>query len=63
MDAEYCVCGEMLFFNDLKHREIMKCPKCQVKHICIEQYYQDEDGYGEMTRDLYLTDDYKKREM
>lgn len=60
MDSEYCVCGEMLFFNDLKHREIMKCPKCQVKHICIEQYYQDEDGYGEMTRDLYLTDDYKR---
>jgi hypothetical protein len=61
MDSEYCVCGKILFFSDLKHREIMKCPKCKVKHICIEQYYQDyQDGYGEMTRDLY---EYKRREM
>jgi hypothetical protein len=61
-DYEYCVCGKILFFNHLKNREIMKCPKCNTKHICIEQYYQDEYGYGETIRDLYLTDDYKKRE-
>lgn len=62
MDSEYCVCGKKIFFGNLKSQEIIECPNCKVKHICIEQSYKDENGDEEMIRDLYLTDEYNKYE-
>lgn len=52
IESEYCICGEMLFFNNLSHKEIMECHKCKAKHVCIEQYYQGEDDYYKFKKDF-----------